>query len=283
MGELSFKQMNNVTFRVFLPLLLFMNIYRADLEEVVSVKLIVFSLASLLVLFLVTMYVVPKFEPLNRKRGVLIQAICRSNFILFGLPVATTLYGPESAAQASILLGAVVPFINTLAVITLEYFRGTRPNPVKIIKSILANPLIIGAFLALVLVLTGIKLPRVIDTFFGEIASLATPIALIILGGSVTFSSVKSNRIQLFWGITSRLILVPLVGLGVAILLGFRNVELVILMAMFSSPAAVSSYTMALQMEGDGELAGQLVVFTTVLSILTIFTWVYLLMLFNFI
>lgn len=283
MSDMAFKQMNNVTFRVFLPLLLFMNIYTADLETSVSPRLIVFALASLLVVFLLSMIIVPRLEKENSKRGVLVQAICRSNFIIFGIPVATTLYGSESAGAASILVGAIVPFINTIAVITLEYFRGSKPSLRKIVRGVVGNPIILGAAAALVMVQTGLRLPSVIDAFFREMALIATPVALIVLGGSVTFTTVKSNRKQLFGGILSRLVLVPLLGLSVATLLGFRNAELVILMALFSSPAAVSSYTMALQMEGDGDLAGQLVVFTTVFSIITIFLWVYLLMFLNLI
>jgi hypothetical protein len=283
MGTQAFKEMNNVTFRIFLPILLFMNIYHADLDTTVSFELIGFALGSLSLLFLISMMVVPRLEPENRKRGVLVQAICRSNFIIFGLPVATTLFGPDSAGGASVLVGVVVPFVNTLSVVTLEYFRGARPDARKILKGIFANPLIIGAFAALVLVLLDVRLPLVVDEFLAEMARIATPLALIILGGSVTFSSVGQNRTQLAGGIVTRLVLVPLFGLTAAVLFGFRDADLVILMAMFSSPAAVSSYTMALQMEGDGELAGQLVVFTTIFSILTIFIWVYLLMVFHFI
>jgi hypothetical protein len=54
-------------------------------------------------------------------------------------------------------------------------------------------------------------------------------------------------------------------------------------MSMFASPAAVSSYTMAQQMDGDAELAGQLVVFTTVFSLVTLFFWISGLMAFGFI
>ena len=47
------------------------------------------------------------------------------------------------------------------------------------------------------------------------------------------------------------------------------------LIALFASPTAVSSFTMAQQMDGDSQLAGQLVVFGSLFSILTIFLWVF--------
>jgi malate permease and related proteins len=283
MSDQTFREMNNVTFRLFLPVLIFSNIYQADLSKAVSVRLIVFSVCSLLVMFILSMVLIPRFEPLNKRRGVLVQAICRSNFVIFGLPVATSLYGTESAGIASILVGIVVPVINTLSVIALEYYHGEKPDIKKIIKSILLNPIIWGAFLGMLMVVTGLRLPHSLNSRVTELAQIATPLALIVLGGSVTFVTMGTHGKQLVSGVVIRLIGVPLIGLTVAILLGFRNIELVILMAMFASPAAISSYTMAQQMDGDADLAGQLVIFTTLFSIVTIFLWTYALMQFGFI
>ena len=58
-------------------------------------------------------------------------------------------------------------------------------------------------------------------------------------------------------------------------LLGFRAETLVPILIYFGAPTAVSSFPMAQQMDGDGELAASLVVFTSALSILTIFLWVF--------
>ena len=67
------------------------------------------------------------------------------------------------------------------------------------------------------------------------------------------------------------------IGLGLAncILLGFRDVELVTLIAIFASPSAVSSFPMAQQMDSDAELAGDAVVFSSMFSCFTIFLWIF--------
>jgi predicted permease len=136
------------------------------------------------------------------------------------------------------------------------------------------NPIIIGGLLGLSFTLLQVKLPTMIENFLFEVADIATPLALIVLGGSVTFTSVRNNLRPLSIGIINRLIIVPAVGLTISILVGFRGLELILLMSMFASPAAVSSYTMAQQMEGDADLAGQIVVFTTVFSLITLFFWI---------
>ncbi|NCB02377.1 MAG: AEC family transporter [Spirochaetia bacterium] len=267
----SFKEFNKLIFTLFLPVLLFNNIYHSNIKVDFNGELILFALFSLLALFTLFMIVIPRIEKENPKRGVLVQGMSRSNFILFGIPVAQALYGEGSLGQATILVSFVVPAINVLSVVALESFRNKNVNIKKIAKGIATNPLIIASIAAYVCVITGLVLPRVIESFISEIASIATPIALIILGGSVSFHSIKDNKKQLTIAIAGKLILAPLLGIVVAILLGFRNESLVILMAMFASPTAVSSFSMAVSMDGDAELAGLIIVFTTFLSIISLF------------
>ena len=279
LGIQTFKEMNNVTFRVFLPVLLFSNIYNADISESIKTDLIVYAISALIAIFIFFMVVIPLLEKDNRKRGVLVQASCRSNFILFGIPVADSLYGKGSLGAASIVGGFLVPVINILAVISLVYFQGSKPNVKSMIKGIMTNPIIHAAFVAAIFVVTGIKIPPIFEKIIAEIAMIATPIALIVLGGSVSFSTVGPNLKQLILGVTNKLIIVPLIGVTVAILFGFRQSDLIILLALFASPTAVSSYAMANQMGGDSELAGHLVVFATALSMFTLFLWIFVLQL----
>lgn len=278
----SLREMNNVVFRVFLPTLLFSNIYKTDFSTISSFNLLWYAVLSLLVMVSFYLLIIPHLEQDNKKRGVLVQGICRSNFIFFGMPMAATIYGGTSAGIASLMVGIVVPLINVLSVITLEYFRGTRPSVKKIFRGIVLNPIVIGGALGLMFTITNTRLPKSLEAFIFEIADIATPLALVILGASVTFSSVKINRKPLVIGILNRLVIVPAVGITIAIFVGFRGLELILLMAMYASPAAVSSYTMAQQMDGDAELAGQIVVFTTVLSLITLFLWISLLMAMGF-
>lgn len=89
------KSMNKLCFRVFLPIYLFNSVYTTDISAAFDPKLMAFAIGGVLALFLLAMALVPRIEPDNAKRGVMIQAIFRSNFVLFGLPVVTSLCGEE--------------------------------------------------------------------------------------------------------------------------------------------------------------------------------------------
>lgn len=274
----GFDQLNTLTFRIFLPMLIFRNIYNSDLSAAFNGKYILSGVLIAIGAFLIAMACVYFLEKDNTKRGVLVQAIFRSNFIIFGLSVATNMYGGDQCGPISMLITFIIPIFNVLAVIALETFRGGAGFNVKgILKGIATNPLIIASLLGVVILLTGLRFPSVIESTLKDITGVSTPLALIALGGSIKFSSARSNLKGLTIGILGRLVVIPGIFVPISIALGFRGVELMGLLMMLASPAAVSSYTMAQQMGGDGELAGELVVFGTIFSVVTIFLWVFLL------
>lgn len=279
----TLKVMNNITFKVFLPLLLFYNIYKTDLNGAINLKLIFFALLSVTITFVILCIFIPFIEKDNKKRGVLIQGIFRSNFVIFGLPVASSLFGDDKVGMVAILIATIVPLFNMLAVISLEIFRCGKLDIKNTLKGIITNPLIIASVIGICFLILEIKLPIAIEKSVSDISKIATPLSLILLGGSFAFTDVKTHLRQTIIGVTGRLVIVPLILMPISIWLGFRGVELLALMLIFASPTAISSFTMAQKMDGDSDLAAQIVVFTSASCILTVFLWIFTLKQFSFI
>lgn len=271
----TLKVMNSVTFKTFLPLLLFYNVYKTKLDEAINSKLMIFAPTAIFSACILATIIILIIEKENKKRGVLIQAIFRSNFVLFGLPVVISLFGDKSAGVTSMLIAIIVPMFNFLAVIILEIFRGGQVDIKKIIQGIITNPLILSSMLGLILLFVDMRIPYFLERSINDISKIATPLALIILGGSFEFNKMTNNIKQIAIGVFGKLIVVPIIFVPIAISLGFRNIELATLVIMLTAPTAVSSFTMAEQMDADGELAGQLVVLTSAISVFTIFIWIF--------
>ncbi len=268
----SIKIANDLVFKLFLPCLLFYNIYTTEINEVFNVNLIVYAVSFILILFVLLMAVVPLFIKDNGKRGVFIQGIFRSNFVLFGLPVTTALLGEGNAGLTSISIAFIVPLYNVLAVICLETFRKSKVNFMNILKGIIKNPLIISSVLGVIFLVFKIEMPDFCSNVIRDLSRVATPLALIGLGGSFTFSAVKGNIKTLSFLLALKLIVVPVTAIFLsAYVFGFRGAAIVMLISAFASPTAVSSFTMAQSMGGDSDLAAQTVVFTSIFSILTVF------------
>ncbi len=269
------KGMNTLCFKVFLPFYLFNSIYATDVSASFNGMLMIYCCGAMTAWFALLMLIIPRVEKENPRRGVLIQAMFRSNFALFGLPMAESLCGAERMGPTSLLIGICVPLVNVLAVITLESFRGGKPSALKILKGIATNPLIIASVLGVVFNLLKLPLPATINETLIDLGNVATPLSLVALGASFTFASAASYRRHLILGVTGKLVICPLIMVSIGVLLGLRAEMLVPVLIFFGAPTAVSSYPMAQQMDGDGELAASLVVFTSALSILTIFLWVF--------
>ena len=275
LSDETVQALNKLTFKVFLPVYLFNNVYSTNLSQAWNGKRVLFSVLGVVGLFLLLLLVIPLLEKDPKKRGVMIQGIFRSNFALFGLPLAISLCGEEKAGPTALLVALIVPVYNVLAVLALEIYRGGKPNVLKILKGIVTNPLIIASLIGIILNILPFSLPESIVKACSDIGKVATPLSLVALGGSFVISEVRKNLRPLLIVLLGKLIISPLLLVAIAVLLGFRDETLVPVMIMFGAPIAVSSYPMAQQMDGDGELAGQLVVLSSALCILTIFLWIF--------
>lgn len=276
MNETEVKKLNKLVFHVFFPCLMFRNIYGAEIEDAVDLKMIVYGVVMILLVYFTSMAVVVKIEPSNRSRGAMIQAIYRSNFVILGLPIAANLFGGEKLTTTAVAVTIVVPLFNVLAVVVLEIFRGGKPDPVKILKGIAQNPLIIGAVLGILTVVFQIQLPQLAEDVIDQLKDVATPLALVTLGMSLNLKEMGAEKRNLIICVLGRLVIVPGIALTGAALLGIRGVAFVTLLAVFASPCAVSSFTMAEQMDSDAELAANAVVLSSAFACVTMFLWIFL-------
>lgn len=276
-NEQEVKKVNRMIFVALFPVLMFSNLYGKELSDAFNPRLAAFAVIMLMCIYFATMAVVLKIEKNPKSRGAMIQAIYRSNFVIMGIPIVSNIFGSENLAMTSVMITIIVPIFNILAVVTLEIFRGGRPNPLHVITGILKNPMIIGAVMGMLAVAFNIKLPHFAENTVEMLASAATPMALLIQGASFDIKSVEHVKRNLIICMAGRLVVVPLIALTCGVLAGFRDVALITLVAIFAAPTAVSSFTMAQQMDSDGELAGACVIFSSMFSCLTMFCWIFIL------
>ncbi len=293
MNESFAKMANKLVFRVFLPVMLFLNVYKIEDIKGIDLGYIGYALSVLLVIFAIAIPAVFIFTDKKRCRGVLIQGVFRSNYALIGIPLAGALFGEEGEKVASLLSAVAIPAFNILAVISLSVFKDskTKTSVKKVLLEIVKNPLIQGVAAGLValairtiFVKTGITF-RLLDIApLGKVltylSNLATPLALLMLGAQFEFSAVSELKREIIFGTVMRAVIAPIIGIGTAFLLfkdHFGGAHFAAFVAMFTTPIAVSSVPMAQEMDGDATLAGQLVVWTTFASALTVFLASYLL------
>ena len=285
---------NKTVFNVCLPVLLFKNI--ADIEQLSDIRLDVALYVLLAIAALILLgFPLARRVPEPRQKGVLHQCMFRSNFALIGVPLAELLGGSKGVATAAIISMFSIPIFNMMAVVVLSIYKDGKAaiDWKKILRGICRNPLINGVLLGLLYLLgktlgahAGLSNPLAGVTFLSTalayLSRAATPLALLVLGGQFEFQAVGSYRKQLTAGVLVRNVFAPLVGIAPAAvltltgLLDFGPEVFAGLIALFGTPIAVASAIMAEAMDNDGQLAAQLVVWTSLFSMVSLFLIIFL-------
>lgn len=269
------SQANRFCFRALLPTMIFYNIYQSDFSSAFDPQLLLFAILGTLIVFFLCFLLVPLFIKQDCRRGVVIQALFRSNLVLLGVPLCQAIYGSEGAGLAAVVCAFIIPLFNVLAIICLAVYDKENATSIKkVLKSIATNPLIIGSVLGILIALAGIKLPTMLEKTISSVSSIGTPLALIILGATFNFKSAFENGKIIFIVTLLKIAIIPGLMLMAAALMGFSGPSWASLIAVFGSPIATASYVMACNTNADGELAGQLVVSTTLFSSITIFLFI---------
>lgn len=294
---------NKFMFNISLPVLLFYNVYNIENLGEIQWSTVIYVLLIIFLLFLSGFVFSKFFIKDNKQKGVVWQSFYRSNFAIIGIPLSQALGGSEGVAVASVASAFTIPLFNIFAVISLSAYissDGKSKISIKdILLKIIKNPLIIGVFVGLVTL--GIRqfIPIGTDgeyvftiknnlSFLYDavemLSKIASPMLLIVLGGRFRFDVIKDLKNQIIAGSFARIIYAPVLGIALAILLSattdyfsFTSAHYASFVALFGSPVAVSSAIMATQMDNDEQLANQILVWTSIASVFTIFLMIVLL------
>lgn len=272
------QQLNSMVFHLLYPFMTFYNIYKADANSLPRPLLLIFAGASILILEVILILVIPRIVKENPRRGVIIQAIYRSNFILFGLPLTVSVFGDYASSVAAMMITVVITIYNTTSVVILEMFNTDgKISGKEIFHNVIRNPLLQGAVVGLIFFFAGIRVPPCLLKPIAAFSDMTTPLALFVLGGTLKFSAIHGNLKYLVPTLTFKLIFLPAIMVALGYMVGLRELELFLLVAIYGTPVAAASYPMAQNMGGDGELAGEFVVISTAVSTFTLFLWIFFL------
>lgn len=273
----DFDKMNSLVFKIFLPVLLFYNIYSTTNIETFDISIVLFTILGVVATFVVGYIILKATMKDFSKASSMLQGFYRSNFAILGIPLINSICGENVTGLTYLMVAVVVPLFSILAVIGFEVFKAQKSD-IKILSLIvemIKTPLIIGCLLGLVFFLFNIKLPFVIEKSVSDISKIATPLAIVAIGGSFTFRSIKGCLKEVAITVFLRLVFIPLITIIIAVMMGFRGEALACLLITFGGPVSISSFSMAQQMGGDEDVAANVVIFSSLLCILTMFCWIF--------
>ena len=259
---------SRLVFNVTLPALLFVTISETGFEHALNVDLIAYGVLGTVIFYLAMEALAARVVHPPADRGVVVQGAYRSNMGIVGLAYCVNAYGDIAMAAASLYLALVTILYNVLAVITLNRSLHRQGSVAPTLLGIVRNPLIIGIVAALPFSYFGIHLPAVILQTGDYFAQMTLPLALLCTGGSLSLRALRTESSNAAIGTVGKVILSPLVMTGGAFLAGFRGIDLGIVFLMTSAPTAAASYVMVRAMQGNATLAANIIVLSTIGSVI---------------
>ena len=272
------EKLNQLAYKVLIPCSLFMNMYRADLSAVMDVPLLLRSLLGTSAVILALCLLSPHVTQTGAQRGEFIQGIFRGNTAILGLPLITNLYGETATAVLALPLSVMIIFYNIAAPVILSFYAGTGKTDLKSIgRKVITNPFLIGTLLGVIVSLLHLQLPAALEKTISNIGATGSTLALLALGAVTEVSEFRKSGKTALLAACLRLVIVPAVILAIGIAMGMQNERLAVLVCFFCTPTAVGSYVLAKNVTGDGNLARQILILSTVLSMPTMFLTIMLL------
>lgn len=270
---------------IILPALLFNTVYDAG-KEILSQPNLFISANICYVATIALAWAASYFFFHKGDRGrIAVSALSaiRGNNIYLGLPIIMLAMGSEGLRQASVSLAVTILSFQVLSLAAGELAMSGRINAdclLSIFMKVIKNPMVFSCLAGGTFALLGIPIPAFIKESMKLLSGAATAVALLTIGGTLGFSSVRQVIRMIratYFDCVMRLFISPLL-MWLSLTAAQVPTELVRVTVMLCSmPAAVNVFIVSKEMNMDAEYGAEVVAATTALSALSIPVWVMLL------
>jgi malate permease and related proteins len=201
-----------------------------------------------------------------RQAAVVRVGASLSNTAFVGIPVCAALWGPQGALLAAIYdQGINFPL---LLLAPLAYGQSANKN---LWKELLLAPMVWGLALGILWNILGIGLSPWFATPLGVIGNVTLPLSLVMIGALAVPDQFATDTLRpLTAFLLSRLIVVPIVVWGLALVLSLRGVGISVIVLQTAMPASVTATVMAQEYGAEANLAASGAMFSVLFSLATI-------------
>ena len=260
---------DRLIYYVFFPLMLFWKIGGASTLSM-DWKFISAAFCALLTVYFLSWICIQVFEITDYQAGSFSQSCYRFNTYI-GMAVILNALGEEGVRIFGVLIGIMIPIINVLAVTTLIWYSGKRYSAAEknrmLLKALLSNPLIIGCVAGILYANFIHVFPVFLDNTLRLTSMVTLPLALLSIGGSLTFQSFKAYYRQSLTATAVKLVVLPVCGYLFFNLFQVDETATRVGLIYFALPTSTAIYVLSSQLNSDTQLASAAIVVSTLLSI----------------
>jgi hypothetical protein len=271
-----FGPANRLVFYVAIPAMVFSAIAKASLRTQFNAAVLLVTLGCILALCALA-WAAARIVGMERfRRGAFIHNSFHGNQGYIGLAVAFYYLGTEGLASASIITGFMMIMNNALAVFVLQAHAESRSGGARragSLRKVVGHPIILSALAGILFSLGGLRIPLVLDRCLAILSGMALPVALLIIGGSISLDLIRSRWLPILTSAGLKLLVMPGLGLACFLLLGIHSGDFIPALILLATPSATVAYVMAREMQGDADFAVGAISASTLLSSLSYGIW----------
>lgn len=261
---------SRLSFNTGLPALLFCSAAAADYSQLSGARYLLAGVVATLVT-LVCAWVYARWRRFpSADAGIFVQATFRSNLALVGIALCHAAYGEQGLALAALPLAIMTSLYNVLAVWILHVTLGGNRSIPGLLAGMVRNPLLVGIGLGIAVALSLQTLPPAIAVTGDLLSRYFLPLTLVAIGGSIRLHTLRSLGPIAWEAAAWRLCIAPALAVPIALALGVEGRALGVIFLLLSAPVAAASFVMVVAARGNGTLAANIVVLTTLLSCITV-------------
>lgn len=266
---------NRLVFYFAIPAMIFQAVSKSSFTSHFHPAVVLASLAAVSMVFVLAWITAQVRQLAPSRKATFVQSAIHGNLGYIGLAVAYFFLGQDGLVRAGILAGFIMILQNFLAVLILHRYGGqSREHPVRaIMQKIVGNPVIVAAAAGIGVSLTRTVFPQVVDRILTILSGMALPLALLLIGASISMGPIKDQIRDWLGAGVLKLLVLPALGLALFRLLVIQPADYMPALILLACPSATLIYTMAGEMNGDVELAVICISASTLLSALSLSWW----------
>lgn len=269
-------KISHLAYFVAVPSLLIWKIGTASFDLNFNPRLIGASYLAVFICGLAA-YVVARILRLPpREVGSFTQGSFWGNLTYIGLPILLAAYGEEGLQRGGVLIGFMSPLINAAAVLALTWpLKGSMDwkSIVDLRNALITNPVILSCMAGLLLSYFKVPFPTFAVNFLRFLSDLALPLALISMGGSLSFEKVRKDYKATAFACVFKLLVMVGVGWLLFKQLGVQGLDFKVGIILLACPTAFSSYLLSSKLGADKSLMSSDIMVSTLLSMITLSFW----------
>jgi malonate transporter and related proteins len=264
--------LERLTYYVLFPTLLIQTLVKADLSSVPVAGVGGALMLSALAMSLLCLALRPIFSRWNIDGAAftsIFQGATRWQTYV-ALAVSSNLFGHTGLALASVAMVAIIPLVNVFSVSVLAHYAAPEKQSLRaIVMTVLTNPLIWACAIGLAVNVTHLPLPQVWHDVAEALGRSSLGIGLLVTGAGLQLAGMFRPSLAASIAVLLKLILMPVLGVALALWFGISGSSLVIVAVCSAVPTSSSAYVLARQMGGDAPLLAQIITLQTILAAVT--------------